>query len=74
MVGQSVMHATVIISAVGGPTHLWGALLREDSFSFNPPLTHWMVHQSCNNQMGGSSMVTCLYFLSLFFQAVLLEL
>ena len=53
MVGQSVMHATVIISAVGGPPHSWSALLREGSLSLNPHLTHWMVHQSCNNQMGG---------------------
>ena len=53
MVGQSVMCATVIISAVGGPPHLLGALLREGSLSLNPHLTHWMVHQNCNNQMGG---------------------
>ena len=68
------MYATVIISAVGSPPHSWGALLREGSLSLNPHLTHWMVHQNCNNQMGGSSVVTCLYFLSLCFQAVLLEL
>ena len=53
MVGQSVMHATVIISAVGGPAHLWGAVLREGSFSINPPLTYWMVYQNCNNWMVG---------------------
>ena len=53
MVGQSIMHATVIISAVGGPPHSWGALLREGSLSLNPPLTHWIVHQNCNNWMGG---------------------
>ena len=44
MVGQSIMHTTVIISAVGGPPNLWGALLREGSLSLNPHLTHWMVH------------------------------
>ena len=74
MVGQSVMCATAIMSVLGGFPHLWGALLREGSLSLNPHLTHWMVHQSCNNWIGGSSMVTCLYFLPLFFQAVLLEL
>ena len=52
MVGQSVMHATVKISAVGGPPHLWGTLLRKGSLSLNAHLTHWMAHQSCNNQMG----------------------
>ena len=52
MVGQSVMHVTVIISAVGGPPHLWGALLRESSLSLNPPLIKWMVHHNCNNWMG----------------------
>ena len=52
MVGQSIMCATVIISPVGGPPHSWGALLREGSLSLNPPLTHWMVHQNCNNLMG----------------------
>ena len=45
------MCATVIISAVGGPPHSWGALLRESSLSFNPHLTHWMVCQNCNNQI-----------------------
>ena len=44
MVGQSVMHATEIISAVGGPPCSWGALLRVGSLSLNPHLTHWMVH------------------------------
>ena len=39
MVGQSVMHATVIISAVGGPPHSWGALLKEGFLSLNPHLT-----------------------------------
>ena len=53
MVGQSIMHATVIISAVGGPPHSWGVLLREGSLSLNPHLIHWMVPQSCNNWMGG---------------------
>ena len=53
MVGQSIIHATVIISAVGSPPNLWGALLREGSLSLNPPLTHWMLHQNCNNWMGG---------------------
>ena len=52
MVGQSIMHAIVIISAVGGPSCLWGALGREGSLSLNPHLTHWMIHQSHNNQMG----------------------
>ena len=74
MVGQSVMCATVIVSLLGGPPHSLGALLGECSPSLNPHLIHWMVHQSCNISDGGSSMVTCLYFLSLFFQAVLLEL
>ena len=54
MVGQSVMCATVIMSLLGGPPHLWGALLGEGSLSLNPHLTHWMVHQSCNIQIGGS--------------------
>ena len=36
MVGQSVMCATVTISAVGSPLYLWGALLRESSLSLNP--------------------------------------
>ena len=53
MVGQSIMHATIIIPAVGGPPHLWGTLLGEGSLSLNPHLTHWMVHQNSNNQMGG---------------------
>ena len=53
MVGQSVIHATVIVSAVGGPPHLWGALLREGSLSLNPHLTHWIVHENCNNWMVG---------------------
>ena len=52
MAGQSVMCTTVIISAVGGPSHSWGTLLREGSLSLNPPLTHWMVHETCNNQTG----------------------
>ena len=52
MVGQSVMHITVIISVVGGPPHSWGALLREGSLSLNPHVTHWMVHQNYNNWMG----------------------
>ena len=46
------MCASVIISAVGGPPHSWGALQREDSLGLNPLLTHCMVHQSCNNWMG----------------------
>ena len=53
MVEQSVMHATVIISTVVGPPCLWGALLREGSLRLNPHLTHWMIHQNCNNQMEG---------------------
>ena len=52
MVGQSVMHATVIISGVGGPPHSWGALQREGSLSLNPHLNHWMVHQNCNIWIG----------------------
>ena len=53
MVGQSVMCATVVMSLLGGPPHSWGALLRQGCLSLNPHLTHWMVHQSCNNWMGG---------------------
>ena len=53
MVGQSVMCATVIVSLLGGPSHLWGALLGEGSPSLNPYLIHWMVHQSCNIRMAG---------------------
>ena len=53
MVGQSVMHATVIISAVGDPAHSCDALLREHSLSLNPHLTSWMVHQNCYDWMGG---------------------
>ena len=52
MVGQSVMHASVILSPLGGPPHSCGALLREGSPSLNPHLTHWMVHQSYSNRMG----------------------
>ena len=52
MVGHSIICATVIIFAVGGPPHSCGALLREGSLSLNPPLIHWMIHQNCNNQMG----------------------
>ena len=74
MVGQSVMCATVITSVLGGPPHLWGALLREGSLSLNPHLTHWKVHQSCNKLGGESLIVACLCFLSLVFQAVLLKL
>ena len=51
MVGQSVMCETVIVSFLGGPPHLWGAVLGEGSPSLNPHLIHWMVHQSCNIQM-----------------------
>ena len=68
------MHATVIISSVGSPPHLWGVLLREGSLILNPLWNHWMVHQNCSNQMGGSSMVTFLSFISLCFNAVLIEL
>ena len=53
MVGQSIMLTTVIISAVGGPLHLWGVVLREGSLSLNLPMAHWMVHQNCNSQMVG---------------------
>ena len=44
MVGQSVMCATVIMSLLGSPPHLWGALLGAGPLSLNP--VHWMVHQS----------------------------
>ena len=53
MVGQSVMCATVIMSLLGSPPHLQGALLGEGSLSLNPCLIHWMVHQSCNIQIVG---------------------
>ena len=53
MVGQSGMCATIIVSFLGGPLHLWGALLGEGSPSLNPHLTYWMVHQSFNIQMMG---------------------
>ena len=31
MVGQSVIHATVVASSAGGPPNSWGTLLREGS-------------------------------------------
>ena len=33
MVGQSIIHATLLISSTGGPPHSWGALLREGKAS-----------------------------------------
>ena len=53
MVGQSVMCTTVIVSLLGSPPHLWGALLGEGFPSLNPHWIHLMVHQNCNIWMAG---------------------
>ena len=72
--GQSITHAMVIVSCMGDPLHLWGALLREGSFSLNHLQSHWRCHWSYNNLIGGSPIVTVLCFLSWGFTVVLLEL
>ena len=38
IVGQSIIHATVIVFSIGSPPLSWSALLREGSFSLNH---HW---------------------------------
>ena len=64
------MWATVTVSFLGSPPHLWNDVLGEGSSSLNHLLSCWLVHQSYSTSDGGSSMVTCLYFLSLVFQVV----
>ena len=51
MVGQSLMHTTVMAFSVFGP-HSWGALLREGSSSLNGMdhlQNHWSYHWSCRS-------------------------
>ena len=64
------MWTTVTVSLLGSPPHFWNDVLGEGSSSLNHPLSHCPVHQSYSIQRMGSSMVTCLYFLSLVFQTV----
>ena len=40
ILGQSTIHATVIVSCMGGSPHSWDALLREGSFSLNHLQNH----------------------------------
>ena len=53
IVGQSIIHATVMVSSTGGPPCSWGALLREGFFSLNHHWNHWMHHPNCSSQTGG---------------------
>ena len=45
------MHATVIISFLDSPPHLWVDVLGEGSPSLNYCLICWLVHQSYSTQM-----------------------
>ena len=72
MVGQSVMWAIVTVSLLGSPPQVYK--LGEGSSSLNHPLNHCPVPQSYSTLKGGSSIVTCLCFLSLDFQGVGCEL
>ena len=40
------MWATVTVSFLGSPPHLWNDVLGEGSSSLNHLLSHWLVHQS----------------------------
>ena len=40
------MWATVTVSLLGSPPHLWNDVLGEGSFSLNHLLSCWPVHQS----------------------------
>ena len=40
------MWATVTVSLLGSPPHLWNDVLREGSSSLNHPLSRCPVHQS----------------------------
>ena len=53
IMGMSIIHATVIVSSIGGPPHSWSALLREGSFSLNHHQNQYMCHQNYSNQTGG---------------------
>ena len=45
------MWATVIVSFLGSPPHLWDDMLGEGSSSLNHLLSHWPAHQSYSIQM-----------------------
>ena len=66
-VGQSVMWAMVMLSLLGRP--LCVCEVGEGPFSLNHPQSHYPDHLSYSI-LRGSSIVTCLCFLSLFFQGI----
>ena len=45
------MWATVIVSFLGSPPHLWDDVLGEGSSSLNHLLSCWLAHQSHSTQM-----------------------
>ena len=45
------MWATVTVSFLGSPPHLWDYMLGEGSSSLNHLLSHWLVHQRYSTQM-----------------------
>ena len=47
------MWATVTVSFLDSPPHLWNDVLGDGSSSLNHLLSHWLVHQSYSTQMVG---------------------
>ena len=60
------MWATVIVSFLGCPPHLWDDVLGEGSSSLNHLLSHWLAHRSYSTQMVDHqwlpAYVSCLWF------------